>query len=123
MLRRLLAVLAVAAVPLSLAACGGATNGPVSLTLDDNGQTVAVPNGQRLVLTLTGNNWSVSLNPPFGPLAEQSSQLSSAGGTALTTVYEATKTGNATISATRSGCHTSACKSSSAFVVHITVTR
>ncbi|HUY64584.1 MAG TPA: hypothetical protein VMV14_08730 [Acidimicrobiales bacterium] len=114
--RALAAVLVAGAV---LAGCGG-SGGPVSVGPAQSGQTVTVTQGQKIVVTLPGTNWTFNLDPPFGPLAETSSEVASRRSSTVTAVFLAGAKGGATIDALP--CASVPCRAGKAgFVLHVVV--
>ena len=104
-----------------VAGCGS-SGGPLTIGPDQNGQTVTVSSGQKVVVMLTGANWQFTLDPAFGPLTETATHFS-AGRTSSSTVDFVARThGTATVHATRAACGKSACRDGQGrFTVRVTV--
>ena len=104
-----------------LAACGS-SGGPQTIGPAQNGQTVSIAKGQRIIEVLPGTKWNIDLSPPFGPLTELSVDLTSGRTSQETIVFRAGASGGATIHAKRTDCAAHRCPPGSAnVVVHIAV--
>ena len=115
-------------VPAALVAAGttvagcGSSGGPLTIGPDQNGQTVTVSSGQKVVVTLTGANWQFTLDPAFGPLTETATHLSSGRTSSSTVDFVAHAHGTATVHATRATCGKDPCRSGQErFMVRVTV--
>jgi hypothetical protein len=91
-----------------VAGCG--SSGPLTVGLDQNGQSITVARGQRVMVTLDGSNWIFDLRPPFGPLTELSTHFtSSRTSSSSTAVFSAGAKGTATVGAKRTSCGSRPC--------------
>ena len=121
--RRLSSLATFAAAGALVAACGSGPSATLDISGADNGHTVTVAHGQKVVVTLPGAAWQFTLTPPFGPRAEVSSRLSSGRTITDTVVFVAGARGSATVAAHWSGCGPGQCPSGRGrFRVQVVVT-
>ena len=104
----------------SLSACSSGSSGPLAIGPAQNHHSITVTKGQSMVVTLPGTTWAIGPDPGFGPLVEQSVQLSSGKSQSTTAVFKAAKTGTADIVGTKGSCSKAPC--APAFQVQVNVT-